>query len=79
MRKLVLLALMAIVSLQLFAQTTADTWYFIEEDWMEERFAGGKYYLGADTTLDGTAYRSLWREGGFLGSAFIASVKRSVS
>ena len=77
MRKLVLLALMAIVSLQLFAQTTADTWYFIEEDWMEERFAGGKYYLGADTTLNGIIYRSLWREGGFCGNAFIGGLRQS--
>lgn len=57
--------------------TTADTWYFLEEDWMDNKFYGGKYYLGADTVLEGTTYRSLWFEGGYCINGFIGGLRES--
>ena len=72
-----LCALMAVVNLPLRATTHADTWYFLEHDWMDDVFYGGKYYLEGDTLINDMTYRQLKREGGYCRAAFVGGLRQS--
>ena len=70
--------LLLICSSSVFAQKTANTWYFLEYDWVMETFQDGKYYLASDTVLEGKVYRSLIRQGGSCGgSSFMGGLRQS--
>ena len=58
--------------------TTADTWYFLEQDWVEPKEGKGKYYLDGDTIFDGKQYRRLMHQGGLCeGPSFFGGLRQS--